>query len=83
MNNFNPNLIKRRGTPQLGGHTSLLNRNQPNGPVKIKNSNKYNNNNYIPNNNHNHPNKKKAKTIIVPISKTEKLPYFSWASTKK
>ena len=41
LNNFNPSLIKRRGTPQSGG-TSLLNRNQPSGPVKIKNNNRFN-----------------------------------------
>ena len=48
LNNFNPNLIKKRGTPQTG-HT-LLNRNKSNieeGPVKIKK------NNYIKNVNNN------------------------------
>ena len=42
INNFNPSLIRRKGTPQAG--TSLLNRNQSGGPVKIKNSNYINNN---------------------------------------
>ena len=42
LNNFNPNLIKRRGTPQLGGHTSLLNRNQSGGPVKKENNKRRN-----------------------------------------
>ena len=40
LNNFNPNLIKKKGTPQTG-HT-LLNRNKSNieeGPVKIKKNN--------------------------------------------
>ena len=48
LNNFNPNLIKKRGTPQTG-HT-LLNRNKSNieeGPVKIKK------NNYLKNINNN------------------------------
>ena len=65
LNNFNPSLIKRKGTPQLGGHTSLLDRNQTTGPIKIKNGNKYNNN-YIGNNNsinnHNNHNQKKKPT---------------------
>ena len=42
LNNFNPNLIKRRGTPQSGG-TSLLNRNPSIGPIKIKDNNELNN----------------------------------------
>ena len=48
LNNFNPNLIKKKGTPQIG-HT-LLNRNKSNieeGPVKIKK------NNYLKNSNNN------------------------------
>ena len=52
LNNFNPKLIKKNGTPQTGHshpHT-LLNRNKSNieeGPVKIKK------NNYVKNNNNN------------------------------
>ena len=51
LNNFNPNLIKKKGTPQTG-HT-LLNRNKSNieeGPVKIKK------NNYVKNINNNSTN---------------------------
>ena len=75
LNNFDPNLIKRRGTPQLGGHTSLLNRNQSGGPVKIKNNNKYNN--YLVNNNpginnHNHQNKKKPTTPDLNLNHRQK-----------
>ena len=76
LNNFNPNLIKRRGTPQLGGHTSLLNRNQSGGPVKIKNNNKYNNNymgnNNTNNHNHNHANKKKPTTPDLNLNHRQK-----------
>jgi hypothetical protein len=73
LNNFNPNLIKRKGTPQLVGHTSLLDRNQPSGPVKIKNGNKYNNN-YIINNNgiNNHTQKKKPTTPDLNLNHRQK-----------
>ena len=57
LNNFNPNLIKRKSTPQ-SGHT-LLNRNKSNleeGPVKIKK------NNYLKNTNFNHNSNKKPTT---------------------
>ena len=73
LNNFNPSLIKRKGTPQFGGHTSLLDRNQTSGPVKIKNGNKYNNN-YIGNNNNinNHPQKKKPTTPDLNLNHRQK-----------
>ena len=78
LNNFNPNLIKRRGTPQLGGHTSLLNRNQSGGPIKIKNNKNYNNyisnNNSGINNNHynNHANRKKPTTPDLNLNHRQK-----------
>ena len=46
LNNYNPNLIKNKGTrPQTG--PSLINRNKNSGPIKIKNNNFLNNNNII------------------------------------
>jgi len=54
LNNFNPNLIKKKSTPQ-SGHT-LLNRNKSNleeGPVKIKKNNYLKNNNNGSNFNYN------------------------------
>ena len=39
LNNFNPNLIRRKGTPQSTSNNQYLNRNQINGPVRIQNNN--------------------------------------------
>ncbi len=61
LNNFNPNLIKKKGTPQTG-HT-LLNRNKSNieeGPVKIKK------NNYMKNSNNNITNFNSNKKPTTP-----------------
>jgi hypothetical protein len=67
LNNFNPNLIMRRGTPQ-GDLSSFIKRNEKDAPIKIKNNNRldisnkkpttpilnhYDNNDFIDNNNHN------------------------------
>ena len=46
--------------------------------VKIKNSNKYNNNNYIPNNNHNHPNKKKPTTPDLNLNHRQKHDFLDF-----
>ena len=57
LNNFNPNLIKKKSTPQSGHN--LLNRNKSNleeGPVKIKK------NNYLKNSNFNYNSNKKPTT---------------------
>ena len=62
LNNFNPNLIKKKGTPQTGH--SLLNRNKNNieeGPVKIKKKN-----NYVKNNNNSNFNYNSNKKPTTP-----------------
>ena len=64
LNNFNPNLIKKKAIPQ-SGH-ALLNRNKSNleeGPVKIKKNNYLKNlNNNITNYNYNYNSNKKPNT---------------------
>ena len=70
LNNFNPNLIKRRGTPQIGGHISLLNRNQVGGPIKIKNNN--HNNKYNNNMNCNHIKQRKPTTPDLNLNHKQK-----------
>ena len=57
LNNFNPNLIKRKGTPTAGHQTIKIN-NINNNPVKLKN-------NFIPNANY-----KKPSTPDVIINKS-------------